>query len=266
VGKCSPQSRTLSAIKDLMYNLDMIVHPQWENRFAEKKMTVIAESLLDLATHSNVRSEMPYLDQYVKDFMSALEKGEPSSIEDALLTLYIRLHSTGFRYSQSEKEILKKRNAYLCHPGGLSPLILAEKFIRPETTVADLGAGNGLQGLLLQRICPHRKTIQIELSAELIRIGKIFQEALGISSDRIEWIHDDIVNVSIDAADFIYLYRPAKPLERGKELYQAIARKLSAGNKPLVIFSVADCLGHYLDTRFSISYTDGHLTCFVRNC
>ena len=142
---------------------------------------------------------------------------------------------------------------------------MAKKFIKPESIVADLGAGNGLQGLLLQRICPHRKTLQIELSSELIRLGKIFQESLGISSDRIEWIHDDIVNVSIDTADFIYIYRPAKPIDRGRELYQSIARKLSAGNKPLIIFSVADCLAAFLDKRFSVFYTDGHLTCFIKN-
>ncbi|MBM4140328.1 MAG: class I SAM-dependent methyltransferase [Nitrospira sp.] len=249
-----------------MHNLDMTVHPQWENRFSEMQMAIIAKSLLELATHSAVLSEMSDLDLYVRDFMSAIDGGDPSSIEDALLTLYIRLHNAGSQYSPSEKEILKKRNAYLCHPGGLSPLIMAEKFIRPESTVADLGAGNGLQGLLLQRICPHLKTLQIELSSELIRIGKIFQEALGISSGYIEWIHDDIVNVSIESADFVYIYRPAKPLDSGKELYKAIARKLSVGNKSLVIFSVADCLATFLDKRFSVFYTDGHLTCFVKNC
>ena len=248
-----------------MYNLDMTIHPQWENRFSEKQMAVIAKSLLELATYSAVQSEMPDLDLYVKDFMSALDEKDLSSIEDALLTLYIQLHNAGFRYSPSEIEILKKRNAYLCHPGGLSPLIMAKKFIKPESIVADLGAGNGLQGLLLQRICPHRKTLQIEISSELIRLGKIFQESLGISSDRIEWIHDDIVNVSIDTADFIYIYRPAKPIDRGRELYQSIARKLSAGNKPLIIFSVADCLAAFLDKRFSVFYTDGHLTCFIKN-
>lgn len=243
----------------------MTVHPQWENRFSEKQMAVIAKSLLELATNSAVQSEMPDLDLHVKDFMSALDEKDPSSIEDALLTLYIQLHNAGSRYSPSEKEILKKRNAYLCHPGGLSPLIMAEKFIKPESIVADLGAGNGLQGLLLQRICPHRKTLQIELSSELIRLGKIFQEALGISSNRIEWIHDDILNVSIESADFVYIYRPAKPLDSGRELYKAIAHKLSAGNKPLVVFSVADCLAAFLDKRFSVFYTDGHLTCFVKN-
>ena len=51
------------------------IDPQWENRFTDKQMAVIAKSLLDLATQSTVRSEMPDLDQYVKDFMSALYMG-----------------------------------------------------------------------------------------------------------------------------------------------------------------------------------------------
>jgi hypothetical protein len=129
--------------------------------------------------------------------------------------------------------------------------------------VADLGAGNGLQGLLLQCLCPHKKTIQIELSAEMIRIGQIFQQALGVSADRIEWIHDDIVNASIETADFIYLYLPAKPLGGGKEVYDAIAHKISTMKKRVVIFSVADCLSQFTDRQFSVSYMDGHLTCFV---
>jgi len=235
-----------------------------ENKFPEKQMAVIAQSLLELATNSTVRSELLDLDQYVKSFMREMEEGDSSSLENVLLKLYIRLHSAGSQYAPTEKELLIKRKGYSCHPGGLSPLIRAERFIRPESIVADLGAGNGLQGLLLQYICPHRKTLQIEISSELIRIGRIFQQALGISADRVEWIHDDIVNVSIEDADFVYLYRPAKPLDSGNELYQAIAQKLSAGNKPLVVFSVADCLAKFLDKRFSIFYTDGHLTCFVK--
>lgn len=98
----------------------------------------------------------------------------------------------------------------------------------------------------------------------MIRVGRIFQQALGINADRVEWIHDDIVTVSIETADFIYIYLPAKPLEGGKEVYEAIARKLSTGRRPLVIFSVADCLAKFLNSQFSIFYTDGHLTCFVK--
>ena len=236
-----------------------------EDRFSEKQMAAIAQSLLELAVTDAIRSELPDIGQYVKDFMVAMEEGDSTSLECALLNLYTRLHSAGSMYSPSERELLKKRNGYRCHPGGLSPLIMAEGFIRSESIVADLGAGNGLQGLLLQRICPHRRTLQIELSSEMIRLGRIFQQALGISAGRVEWIHDDIVNVPIEAADFVYIYRPARPLDGGNELYQVIARRLAAGNRPLVIFSVADCLAKFLDRRFSVFYTDGHLTCFVKS-
>lgn len=237
-----------------------------KNKFSEKQMTAIAQSLIELATNSAVRAELPDIDQYVNNFMAAMEEGDSTLLEYALVNLYTHLHGTGSKYSPSEKELLKKRSGYSSYPGGLSPIIMAKQYIRPESIVADLGAGNGLQGLLLQRIYPHRRTLQIELSAEMIRIGRIFQKALAISTDSIEWIHDDIVNVSIEDADFIYIYRPSRPLDSGNELYQAIAYKLAAINKPLVIFSVADCLAKFLDKSFSIFYTDGHLTCFVKEC
>jgi len=233
-----------------------------EIMFSEKQITIIAQTLLKLALDSAVQAELPDIDQYAKNFMTEREKGDPTSQEYALLYLYANLHSAGTKYSPSEYELFKKRNAYSCHPGGLSPLILAEQFIKPESVSADLGAGNGLQGLLLQCIYPHSKTFQIEISTELIRVGKIFQKILGISDDCIEWVHDDIVNVSLKNVDFIYLYRPVRPLEGGKDVYHVIADKLSAINKPFVVFSVADCLAEFLDKRFSVFYSDGHLTCY----
>jgi hypothetical protein len=229
---------------------------------SEKQITIITQALLKLASNRAVQAELPDVDQYVKNFMTEREKEDLTLREYALLYLYARLHSAGSTYSPSEYELFKKRNAYSCHPGGLSPLILAEQFIKPESVIADLGAGNGLQGLLLQCLYPHRKTLQIELSSELIRVGRIFQGILGISDDRIEWVHGDIINVSLGAVDFIYLYRPVRPLEGGKEVYHTIANKLSAINKPFVVFSVADCLAEFLDKRFSIFYSDGHLTCY----
>ncbi len=235
-----------------------------EIMFSEKQITIIAQSLLKLASNSAVKAHLPDIDQYVKNFVTEKEKGDSTSQEYALLRLYARLHSAGSAYSTSESELFKKRNAYSCHPSGLSPLIMAEQFIKPESVVADLGAGNGLQGLLLQCLYPHRKTLQIELSSELIRIGRIFQNILGISDDRVEWVHDDIINVSLMDIDFIYLYRPVRPLEGGKEVYHALANKLAVIDKPLVIFSVADCLAEFLDERFSIFYSDGQLTCFIK--
>jgi len=234
------------------------------NQKSRKQTPIVINSLLKLATNFIVQAEIPHLDCYVKNLSSALRENDPSSLESNLLNLYTQLHGAGSVYSPYERKLLAERKGYSCYPGGLSPLIKAVQFVKPESIVADLGAGNGLQGLLLQCLSPHRKTIQIEISSEMIRIGRIFQQALGISDDRIEWIHDDIINVSIKTADFIYIYLPAKPLEGGKEVYEAIANKLRMMNRPLVVFSVADCLAKFLNGQFSIFYTDGHLTCFVK--
>jgi hypothetical protein len=234
------------------------------NQKSRKQTPIVINSLLKLATNFIVQAEIPNLDCYVKNLSSALRENDPSSLESNLLNLYTQLHGAGSVYSPYERKLLTERKGYSCYPGGLSPLIKAVQFVKPESIVSDLGAGNGLQGLLLQCLSPHRKTIQIEISSEMIRIGRIFQQALGISDDRIEWIHDDIINVSIKTADFIYIYLPAKPLEGGKEVYEAIANKLSMMNRPLVIFSVADCLAKFLNGQFSIFYSDGHLTCFVK--
>jgi len=235
----------------------------FESTSYEKQIAIIIKALLKIATNSAVQAELSELDHSVHNLKTVLKKGGLASLERPLLDLYIRLHGAGSAYSSEEREILTKRKGYSCYPGGLAPLIKAAQFIRPDSIVADLGAGNGLQGLLLQCLSPHKKTIQFELSAEMIRIGQIFQQALGVSADRIEWIHDDIVNASFETADFIYLYLPAKPLGGGTEVYKAIADKISLMKRPVSIFSVADCLAQFAGRQFSVSYMDGHLTCFV---
>ncbi len=229
---------------------------------SEKQVTIIMQALLKLASDKFIQEKIPDVKGYVINLLREWERGDKDSQEYALLCLYACLHRAGNRYSPLEIELFKKRNAYSCHPGGLSPLIFAEHFIRPDSVVADLGAGNGLQGLLLQCLYPHRKTLQIEISSELISVGRIFQKILGISDECVEWIHDDIINVSLEDVDFIYLYRPVRPIEGGREVYHIISKKLSTINKPLIIFSVADCLAEFLDERFSVFYSDGHLTCF----
>ena len=232
--------------------------------FQETSMATIAAALLRLATDRVVRSELPAIHEHERKFREATGRGDPWAQESLLVNLYSHLHTAGSLYSPSERMLLSRRDGYSCHAGGLSPLIKAGPFITPDSVVVDLGAGNGLQGLLLQCISPHRKTLQVELSSEMIRTGRLFQEALGIGADRVEWIHDDIVNVSIEAADIVYLYRPARTSLNGREFYRAIARKLASVPKPLMVFSIADCLGQFLDKRFSLFFTDGHLTCFSK--
>lgn len=230
----------------------------------ETLIATIAAALLTLATDKGVRSELPGIYTHARNFRGARGRTDPLTQERLLVNLYARLHSAGSLYSPLERILLSRKDGYSCHAGGLSPLFKAGPFITPDSVVVDLGAGNGLQGLLLQCLSPHRKTLQVELSSEMIRIGRLFQKALGISADRVEWIHDDIVNASIEAADVVYLYRPARTSPNGLELYRAIARKLASVPKPLMVFSIADCLGQFLDGRFSLVFTDGHFTCFSK--
>jgi hypothetical protein len=227
-------------------------------------MATIAAALLTLAADRIVCSELPGISPHAGDFMKAMERSDPLTQERLLVSLYACLHAAGSLYSPSEQMLLSEKDGYSCHAGGLSPLIKAAPFITPDSVVADLGAGNGLQGLLLQCISPHRRTLQVELSSEMIRTGRLFQEALGIGSDHVEWVHDDIANVSLEAADIVYLYRPARPSPSGRELYRTIARNLASVSKPLMVFSVADSLGQFLDERFSLFFSDGHLTCFSK--
>jgi hypothetical protein len=228
----------------------------------EEEIFAIAQALLSLADNSAVQRELPHIDQHALRLIESMEREDPASAESAMIRLYLILHGAGSVYTPAERERLDRRKGYSCISGGISPLVKAGPYISTECTVADLGAGNGLQGLLLQHLYPHKRTLQVEISSEMIRIGRIFQTALGISDDRVAWINDDIANVALESVDFVYIYRPSRPSESGRDLYRAIALKLAAVQKPLVVFSVADCLSEVFDERFSLFYADGHLSCF----
>lgn len=227
-----------------------------------ENISLIASALVKIASDAKIREEFPATIEYLDAFKKTLRQGNNEDIEETLSRLYVTLHNSGSFYTDKEIQMLRLKGGYLCYPGGIYPLFLAGDFITRDTVTADLGSGNGLQGLLLQYLYPHKKTIQIELSREMIRIGKLYQQALGIKEEKIEWINDDIMNASFEAADLIYIYRPARPIE-GADLYRNIAERLKGLDKELTIFSVADCLGPFLGEDFNTCYDDGHLKIFV---
>jgi hypothetical protein len=226
-----------------------------------EKLNEIKSAFRCLASDPSVQTDFPSVAAAAADLEVAECTGDEDRQELAFLNLYCELHRAGSTYSEQERSELDRKHGYFNHPGGISPLIKAESFITPSTVSADLGAGNGLQGLMFQRLYPHRTTVLIELSAAMIRVGHRFQKILGIPEHRICWIHDDISNVSLDNVDFLYLYRPSKPIADGIGLYRQLSQSLSARARPLIIFSIADCLRSFLDPSFSVFYSDGHLTC-----
>jgi len=193
---------------------------------------------------------------------TAIEGGDTDEIEERFLELYAHLHMNQALYSDDERGRMDAAGGYWNHAGGLSPILKAEPWISPDTVSADFGAGNGLQGLLLQVLYPHRRTVQIEISARMAEIGEGLREWLGVPSDRVEWVVGDVLEIPAIGYGFIYLYRPVRPEGPGRDFYTRFAREVESEDRPPVIFSIADCLRDFLSDRYEVFYGDGHLTCF----
>jgi len=143
-------------------------------------------------------------------------------------------------------------------------VLRAGPFVGPDSVCGDFGAGNGLQGLLLQVLFPHLRTVQVELSSRLVDAGRHLQRWLGVPTDRVEWVVGDILDVSPTDMDFVYLYRPVRPEGPGRVFYERFGAALDRSDRDPVVFSVADALGPFLSDRFEVLFGDGHLTCFQR--
>ncbi len=208
----------------------------------------------------------PNFDAHRERARSALAEGGGESLEDAFLLLYAHLHGHEAPYTADERHRVDRSGGYWCHAGGLSPVLKARSFVRPDTVSADFGAGNGLQGLLIQKLYPHRKTIQVEISGRMIESGRALQAWLGIDPNRVDWVHADLVDTQFPQPlpDFLYLYRPVRPIGPGRDFYERLAIALERADGPIVIFSIADCLRSFLSRRFAVVHSDGHLTCHER--
>jgi hypothetical protein len=197
-------------------------------------------------------------------FLASIEGPDGEALEEAFLLLYAELHGYEVPYTPDERDRVAETGGYLSHLGGLSPILKAAPFIEPGTVSGDFGAGNGLQGLLIQKLVPHARTVQIEISSRMVEAGRLLQAWLGIPEERVEWVVGDVSEVSPAGMDFVYLYRPLRPAGAGEDFYRSFAAQLGASQRPVVIFSIADCLRPYLPPEFEVFYCDGHLTCFRR--
>ena len=230
-----------------------------ENR---ESLFKIEEAFERIASNKQILALFPEIGKVANRFYKDLAGGYSDQTETSFLNLYCEIHRAGSEYSEAERQRLDNKQGYFNHPGGISPLLRSKQHIHSDTVVADLGAGNGLQGLLFQYLYPHKRTELVELSTSMIKIGKLFQEALGIEKDKVFWINDDIINFDLDHIDFLYLYRPSKPIKNGIALYEDLRKKLGNRNRAVTIFSIADCLKDYLSDNYREFYNDGHLTCF----
>ena len=225
----------------------------------------LAALFASLEGRADVAAAFPEFPALLGGLVESLERGDPEEVEDKLTILYAHFHGAGSAYTPAERAKLDAAGGYWCHAGGLSPLRKAAPHIAADTRLADYGAGNGLQGLLFQHLYPHRKTTLIELSGPMIEKGRFLQGMMGVSPERVEWIHGSVADVPPRNFDFIYIYRPLRPEgEEGRRFYEGFAEDLAQVRHPVTIYSIADCLKDFLDDRFHITYDDGQLTCFAK--
>jgi len=250
------------AMNDIELNLLNILPDEDRTPEENSRLVRLMRVFLELPAPPDPLGLFPDYEKLRRDFEQTAEETDGDALEDAFLMLYCHVHGHEAPYTKEERRRVNQTGGYWCHAGGISPIIKAEPFIQAETVSADFGAGNGLQGLLLQKLYPHKKTIQIEISARMVEAGKHLQAWLGIPSDRVEWIVSDVCDVSPEKIDFIYIYRPLRPEGEGRAFYERFAETLNVQDRRVVIFSIADCLREFLPPKFDVFYTDGHLTCF----
>ena len=227
------------------------------------RLATLVRLLADLPVPPDPLGLYPRYGEMKDALARAIDAGDSEELEAAFLELYCHVHGYEAPYSPAERQQMDRTGGYWCHAGGVSPILKAGDWITPGTVSADFGAGNGLQMLLTQRLYPHAKTVQIEISEKMVEGGRALQEWLAIPEERVEWIVDDVCNHVPAGMDFVYLYRPVRPTtEAGRGFYERFAAAVATSDRPATIFSIADCLRDFVPPAVRVFYTDGHLTCF----
>ncbi len=237
------------------------------SRIERQRLARLVSLLASRAPDQEMRVIFPRHEELRDRLLEACSAGDRSSmaIEDAFLELYAYLHMHEAPYDPDERARVDASGGYWAHAGGLAPLLQAGRFLRPQSVSADLGAGNGLQCLLMQILDPHAATVQIEISARMVEIGRVLQRWLGIPDERVTWRVEDLVDADLAGFDVLYLYRPLRPdTEAGQSFYTRLAKAVAEHPRDVAILSVADALGPFLPPGFALVHDDGQLKCWRR--
>ena len=227
-----------------------------------QRLLALMDLLATLPPPPDAAEFFPQFSAFRDRFIAASGGDDGEFLEERFLEFYAHLHMHEAPYTAAERQRVDATGGYWSHAGGLSPILKAGSWIHPETVSVDIGAGNGLQALLMQKMYPHSRCCQIEISSAMVEIGRRLQEWLEIPAARVEWRVDDVLETDLGGWNFVYLYRPVRPVGPGAGFYTRLATALEKEPTEVVIFSIADCLYDFLPESFERFYTDGHLTCY----
>lgn len=230
--------------------------------FMEEKVQQIEAVLIKLASDPRVLRLDSKIGACVEDLLNSISSNDNEQREASLIDLYLCLHKAGASYNQCEQRLMDEKKGLKWLPGGIMPVVFASYIMKPQFTFVDLGAGNGLQGLMLQYISPHRLTRQIELSGSHLNTGRIYRKVLGIHETQVSFENADIFDSSFYGVDVFYMYRPARPMGEGINIYKNINAKLLALKNPFFLISVADCFEPFITMDYKVVYSNEFLKIF----
>ena len=197
--------------------------------------------------------------------LDAAGRRDAAEFDDALNALYAHLAIRPEGYTPSERARVAAAGGYWAHAGGVTALLIAARWTAHTTTALDVGAGTGLQGLLLQCLAPHRLTLQVEIARHLVSTGRVLQRWLGVPDHRVAWAVADVTDLRVRGIELVYLYRPVRPDHPdGRRFYQRLAADLRADPTTVTVVSVADTLAPLLEPDFEVVHADGQVTCLRR--
>ncbi|MFZ5787971.1 MAG: hypothetical protein ACOY3Y_16155, partial [Acidobacteriota bacterium] len=222
------------------------------------RLVALMETLAALPAPPDPIGLFPRWTELLDRFTAAATGDDGDRLEETFLELYAHLHGHAAPYTPNERATVDATGGYWAHAGGLSPVLRMPEWLRPDSASIDYGAGNGLQLLLVQRLTPHRLSVQVEISSRMVACGRALQGWLGIPADRVEWRATHVGDVSPAGFEIIYMYRPVRPDGPGREFYSWFADELARDNREVTILSVADCLRPVLGPEFAVVHADGH--------
>ncbi|MCB9494570.1 MAG: hypothetical protein H6681_03885 [Desulfobacteraceae bacterium] len=233
-----------------------------DNIFEEEKILLIENYILKLSFQDSVSDKVKDAKPFAIELLSAKENNDLEKREIFLTKLYLLFHKFGAGYSHEEEKFIQRSKGLKWLPGGLMPVVLGSYLMKSEYEFCDLGCGNGFQGILMQVLCPHKKTRQIEIAGSYLNKGEIFLSLPEIDREKICFENIDISDFQMQSADFIYMYRPARPMGEGSLIYQKLSDKFLNAEKSFYLLSVADCFEPFIKGSYERVYQNEFLNIF----
>ncbi|PID78457.1 MAG: hypothetical protein CSA42_00315 [Gammaproteobacteria bacterium] len=231
--------------------------------FFEPGIELVEKALIKIALDKNIISKIPGAFELAEKLSQVQNQQNFEERETLLIDLYLLLHKFGCGYSDMEQNFISEKKGIKWLPGGIMPIILTSYLMNEDYVFADLGAGNGLQGLILQSISPHKKTRLIEISESHLMAGRAYAKALGFNNESILFENNDILSSDFKDIDIFYMYRPARPMNGGKNFYIRLSEKFEQMEKEFFLVSVADCFEPFIKQDCLTVYSNEFMKVFL---